>query len=150
MPGHGLSVSGLAPSGFGFASDHPVFKFVTCAQNSGPNPAGWSERPSLPPSLTRSASLRVWGTVQVSRASSPHDVPWGTRGVRNEKQSLSLSLLLACLLRGLGPRRNPGPKAYPRNGPQVSLLLPGIEGELGPPGTRPARLLRAVGGSEVG
>ena len=41
---------------------------------------------------------------------------------------LSPSLLLACLLRGLGPRRYPGSKAYPHNAPQVSQFVRSVSG----------------------
>ena len=37
--------------------------------------------------------------------------------------SLSLPLLLACLIGVWAPEGTLGPKAYPRNGPQVSLLV---------------------------
>ena len=48
----------------------------------------------------------------------------------------SVALSLSCLLRGLGPRKNPGPKAYPHNGPQVSQFvrpLSGLRERLVPP-----------------
>ena len=38
---------------------------------------------------------------------------------------LSLSCLLACLLRGEGSRGNPGPRAYPRHGPCVTRSVGG-------------------------